>query len=31
MARRPFVAANWKIHKTVAEALLPDAEDRSGT
>ncbi len=31
MARRPFVAADWKMHKTAAEAVLPDAEDRSGS
>ena len=31
MARRPFVAADWKMHKTVAEAVQPDAEDRSGS
>ncbi len=31
MPRRPFVAANWKMHKTVGEAVRPDAEDRSGS
>ena len=31
MARRPFVAADWKMHKTVGEAVLPDTEDRSGS
>ncbi len=30
MPRRPFVAASRKMHKT-GEALLPDAEDRSGS
>ena len=30
MPRRPFVAANWKMHKT-GEAVLPDAEERSGS
>ena len=31
MPRRPCVAANWKMHKTGAEAGLPDAESRSGS
>ncbi len=31
MPGRPFIAANWKMHKTGAEAVLPDAEDRSGS
>ena len=31
MARRPFVTANWKVHKTAGEAMLPDAEGRSGS
>ena len=31
MPRRPFVAANWKTRKTGGEAVLPDAEDRSGS
>jgi triosephosphate isomerase (TIM) len=36
MARRPLVAANWKMNKTIGEArafceaLLPEIEDRSG-
>ena len=30
MPGRPFVAVNWKMHKT-GEAVLPDAEDRSGS
>ena len=30
MPRRPFVAVNWKTRKT-GEAVLPDAEDRSGS
>ena len=30
MARRPFVAANWKMHE-IGKAVLPDAEDRSGS
>ena len=30
MPRRLYVAANWKMHKT-GEAVLPDAEDRSGS
>ena len=29
MARRPFVAANRKMHET-GKAVLLDAEDRSG-
>ncbi len=30
MPGRPFIAANWKTRKT-GEAVLPDAEERSGS
>ena len=36
MTRRPYIAGNWKMHKTVAEArtyvadLLPLLEDTAG-
>ncbi len=30
MPGRPFIATNWKTRRT-GEAVLPDAEDRSGS
>ena len=36
MARRPLIAANWKMNKTIdearafCEALLPEVEGRGG-